>query len=793
MASLSQPRGLNIVKPFHSPDNHSWTDPGHYFRCKFCRDFRYTELRRAEYQANKAGRLCAIGVGHNYQHSRVLQFRCRQAGTGPKKTRTSEKRRVTIQVPDLVRPVRPAEPLTVGEKGRKRSFAYTDQIDPPVYLVPDNFNSQAGADSWAAKSLYTRSESENPTSVEPAPTHAVTGYEFPMPGMWPSWAEKPNPLPPHSYAHHPTLAPEPVRDFQSITLGFFWALSHWSVSTLHALQNRLWRPVATSVAPVTATTSAIDNDGLQSFKRRRLSGESSDRNNGPTQGYGSLMRSKRSQSTRSNRPGRILNSMRTSRSQSYSAPSSHVNKSDPNFNYAGHFSVDMAYLSDSDDNEDAGDPMVIDTPDPPFALPGNEAIFASQSIESQNAASKVKLESASARPSILTNAEPKPKLNSAVAAARRAVRLFPKDSTVPRARVSPSSHAQDSAEVPLPEDSPLVSPTVERLRHKETEVLAAADTLSPQKTEKTRYGNVLEFFPNDVVHSLPGLGDDGLAVDLVKAEYLKRTLMERLRQEEIDVQNAALKRLGLRRPKSALISNTSPHWVNKAWHAPQNGKFNPQGVHSDAVELQPRDFAKLVPETAWLNDDCVHSTLCCLAAYVNKKAGVRFKADAPKCVAISSLYWTAFCGDYKKLYPRPFSRKWGMTPENFLNIDTVLIPVNWGAHWTLIAIRPSRRTISYLDSFHKSNEAQLRHAYKWLELFLGNKFVASEWKTQEVSVPRQTNAWDCGVFVITNAMCLALGINPMCYTEGNMPAQRLRIAAMLLNGGFHGEFDLSHL
>lgn len=333
----------------------------------------------------------------------------------------------------------------------------------------------------------------------------------------------------------------------------------------------------------------------------------------------------------------------------------------------------------------------------------------------------------------------------------------------------------------------------EERRSKVTVASIFPDTPSTEKKDKAQYDAVLEFFPNDVVHSLPGLEDESLPADAHKVEHLKRELMERLRREEIESQNAALRHLGVRRSKSTLITEPSFAWLNRALDAPKNGTFDPSAVHPDAVELKPRDFAKLVPPTAWLNDDCVHSSLCCLAAYINNKAGVKPKVDPPKCVAVSSLYWKAFCGDHKKLYPRPFSRKWNMTPNNFFDIDTVLIPVNSNAHWTLIAIRPSLRTVSYLDSFHHRNDTQLRHAYQWLQLFLGDKFVPDDWDTTEFPAPRQTNAWDCGMFVITNAMCLALGISPMCYDEEKMPIQRQRIAAMLLNGGFHGEFDLSHL
>ncbi|KAI1821708.1 hypothetical protein F4861DRAFT_517783 [Xylaria intraflava] len=622
-----------------------------------------------------------------------------------------------------------------------------------------------------------------------------------MPGTWPSWADEPNPIPPEIPDYYPIFSPQPARDYNSITHGFICALGGWSATVLGALQDKLWRPVASPAvtAATSASTSALtqtaDSDALRSFKRARFGSEMPYGNDASAiQGF-KPTQTRYGDPTRNDSLGSNFKRLEIANQPLHR----HIIRNDPNFNYDGHFSVDMAYASDSEDEEDLGDPMDIDSPRP-VALQ-TETMSAQQPIGAENASLKPKSFQyptffnkmgflSAQQPISNINAESKPNLNSAVTAARRAVKLFPKDSVAPNSRAAPFANAHVSLE--SSQESTLAPSAVEE-GHNATESPKAADAPSPQKTKKAQYENVLEFFPNDVVHSLPGFEDDGLAVDLIKAEFLKRKLMERLRQEEIDSQNAALSRLGLRRPKSALICNTPPEWVNRAFHAPDNGKFDPSVVHPDAVELQPRDFAKLVPETAWLNDDCVHSSLCCLATYVNKQAGVKPKVDTPKCVPISSLYWTAFCGDHKKLYPRPFGRKWNMTRDNLLNIDTILIPVNSGAHWTLIVIRPSRRTVSYLDSFQRPNEAQLRHAYQWLSLFLGDKFIADDWKTEELAVPKQTNAWDCGVFVITNAMCLALGISPMCYNEDHMPAQRLRIAAMLLNGGFRGEFDLSHL
>ncbi|KAI3317588.1 hypothetical protein HD806DRAFT_541056 [Xylariaceae sp. AK1471] len=838
MASYSQP----LFQPHHHHHEfHNWKVPAHYMQCEPCRDFRREAIRQSNAKARDDARRNALLVGQRWRfrpikigsHIRNPYFRA-LADEENGFVDVALPKQVTIQVPSLYEPVRPDQPVPRHFLG-KRSFSSIDDSEPVEYFVPQYFDPQADADyPWAANTGIVGLRSPATRSAAPSPSPSITQNEFHIPGSWPSEADQPNPAPGSSLG----IGMQLYRKLNS----FNHNLAMWVTSLLRSCCNGVWRTVqrpdatTTTTQPATQpTTQAVEDDGSPSSKRPRLD----DRGPAPFRRSSSHLRGSSSyRAPASSRPGpshlrgpepfrrsgpnnyahnlRIRGSRghtvenesppvrkpgqpdmgpnfnyrgHFSADMALSPPVRKPGQPDmgPDFNYSGHFSVDMAVGSDDEDDEFPGSPMDIDSPEP-IALNQMEAILASQPIESGDTQSTCKsdehapialnkTEAILARQPIdPINVESSPKSDSVAAAARRAAKLFPKSSAVPRARVATPG-----------------TPVVETPRHNVSVLATAGHTPMPKKTGKAQYNNILEFFPDDVVHSIPGLEEEQLSADPVKSEHLKRVLMERLRQEQVQKQNAALGRSGLRRPNSTLIHEPSPEWKSKALDAPFNGRFNPAAVHPDAVELKARDFAKLVPETAWLNDDCVHSTLCCLAAYVNKQAGVKPKVDTPKCVAISSLYWSAFCGDHKKLYPRPFSRKWNMTPSNFLDIDTVLVPVNHGAHWTLIVIRPARRSYSYIDSYGGHGRQQLDHAEQWLKLFLGDKFVDDDWKRESFRTPEQSNAYDCGMFVITNAMCMGLGLDPMCYDEGKLPIQRRRIAAMLLNGGFHGEFDLSHL
>ncbi|KAI1213597.1 cysteine proteinase [Annulohypoxylon truncatum] len=435
------------------------------------------------------------------------------------------------------------------------------------------------------------------------------------------------------------------------------------------------------------------------------------------------------------------------------------------------------------------DPMDIDSPSPTNINMRDIKVEALSEDTMDSEKQYTDLESSPSVSPIIS-----PNASAASAAAKRAAKLFPNGKKISPKRVqtqtkTPPPESQEKTQrvehVPDPEWKPLPPP---------------------------KYKNILEFFEHDDEICLPGLERLRLTPKTTKIYELDSQREERLRieqekaekerQERLRIEeerlNESLRPLGLRRARSSLITPLSHEWEQRARASPGNGHTEQhkwQGArHRDGVELTPHDFGRLVPSNEWLNDNDIQAALVHLATYINDKAGVRPKVDAPKCVALSSQYWSNFRAEPRKnVYPRGLDRNWGMKPANFLDIDTLLIPVNQGNHWTVLVIRPTRRTVAYVDSFHSLGPRHLTDAKTWLETFLGSKYVADEWRTEQYDVPQQTNGYDCGMFVITNSIYLSLGVDPSGYSQDDMPLQRLRIAAVLLNGGFTGPFDLSHI
>ncbi|KZL65677.1 Ulp1 protease family protein [Colletotrichum tofieldiae] len=252
---------------------------------------------------------------------------------------------------------------------------------------------------------------------------------------------------------------------------------------------------------------------------------------------------------------------------------------------------------------------------------------------------------------------------------------------------------------------------------------------------------------------------------------------------------------GLRVPRRRLITSLPADWSQKVSASLQAHPSKTLAVTAESVELRKHDFAKVVPETEWLNDEIVNGSLQWLDRYVNAAAGATdVKSPNRVCLAMGSFFYKRLEDNGVQNTERAL-RRYGVTRANFLKLETILMPICKNNHWTLLVVRPQKRTVSHMDSFNpRGSVAHTNRALAWVEAFLGSDYKASEWRTVCHEAPLQMNGYDCGVFTITNGMCLALGLNAIdTYSGEDLPLQRLRIAGMLLNKGFSGEFDLAGL
>ncbi|KAK3392577.1 hypothetical protein B0T20DRAFT_488346 [Sordaria brevicollis] len=272
-----------------------------------------------------------------------------------------------------------------------------------------------------------------------------------------------------------------------------------------------------------------------------------------------------------------------------------------------------------------------------------------------------------------------------------------------------------------------------------------------------------------------------------RREEKRRQEQEQKRREEAEQAS----RTGLRVPKRPLIESLTNDWEKKVAGVLQANPNAKLADIPDGSSLTKRDFVeKLLEPQAWLNDNVIIGSISHIATAINQSAGAQ-KTD-PKCVAFSSYFWPRLISAGPSSCGRLMRRE-GVRKNNFFDIDTILIPICDGMHWTLAVVRPGKRTVAHLDSMragagHRNIKEKL---LEWVKVTLEERWVASEWSAIDYEAPRQTNGYDCGVFTITNALCLALGLDPKkSYSAGQLTLQRRRLAAVLLNGGFTDDFSL---
>jgi hypothetical protein len=278
----------------------------------------------------------------------------------------------------------------------------------------------------------------------------------------------------------------------------------------------------------------------------------------------------------------------------------------------------------------------------------------------------------------------------------------------------------------------------------------------------------------------------------------ERRKAEERRRAEAAKAEAELRNRGWRAtPTSNLFPILSTEWsekVNRALNTSSITAITP----GTGTTLTRRDFGTLLPQagtadssSGWLNDNIIMGYLEHVVKYGNEKSGIA-RGQTPRYHAFVSQFYNKLAGEGPASVHRWCSRA-KIDGERLLQVEHVFIPVNPGAHWTLLVVSPKRQTIEYFDSLSYSTYAkQLRLAKEWVQYELGDKFVESEWHIHITPSSQQANSSDCGVFTVTNARLVMLGWDPeKAFKSDDAALQRKRILAELINGGFDGDFTPS--
>ena len=197
-------------------------------------------------------------------------------------------------------------------------------------------------------------------------------------------------------------------------------------------------------------------------------------------------------------------------------------------------------------------------------------------------------------------------------------------------------------------------------------------------------------------------------------------------------------------------------------------------VEINRILIQPADIQTLQPCT-WLNDNIINSVLYLITS------------DSPPSFAFSTHFIESFrlqgYSNVIKTMTRPIDRE---GKGELFSQNWVFIPINPGqSHWTLVAINMADKTIVYYDSMGGRDQALLYTVLEYLKQEHRDKkkceLDSDMWTlSHAVNIPQQENFYDCGLFMLKYAQCLARG-QPFNFSQDNMDDFRRRSIWEIIN------------
>lgn len=259
---------------------------------------------------------------------------------------------------------------------------------------------------------------------------------------------------------------------------------------------------------------------------------------------------------------------------------------------------------------------------------------------------------------------------------------------------------------------------------------------------------------------------------------------------------------GRRMPIERVIQSLPPGWDEKVRINMAKGMREQLALTSVGNPLTRRDFGMVLPQpgtgdarSGWLNDEIISGYLQAVVDHGHRIMG-HPRGATPRMHAFNPFFYTTLKERGYDAVKRWSSRA-KIGGNDLKTVEYVFIPCNpTKSHWTLVVVSPVRKTIEVFDSMHGLVSDKVNTTKEWLKGELGRSYVDSEWSVIEDPIysglgkgPTQDNINDCGVFAVTTAKMLVLGVDPMAVSAEDMPLQRRRLVAELLNGGFSGEFE----
>ncbi len=185
----------------------------------------------------------------------------------------------------------------------------------------------------------------------------------------------------------------------------------------------------------------------------------------------------------------------------------------------------------------------------------------------------------------------------------------------------------------------------------------------------------------------------------------------------------------------------------------------------------------------WLNDDIINGYYSMLHREQLRGSLSRKTVFASSFLAEKAVFDTLH--DYEPVYPLcpgHFYRT-QLSLNSLSDFDYMLCPVNYKkSHWALVIVDLKRRVLRYLDS-SEMPQAKVDRVLLGLRMFIVDHYKKFnvvtniyDWKFEVVQkLPKQSNWWDCGVFVLAYTNYFAYrSTNPLSWGFNQRQCQSYR-------------------
>lgn len=241
------------------------------------------------------------------------------------------------------------------------------------------------------------------------------------------------------------------------------------------------------------------------------------------------------------------------------------------------------------------------------------------------------------------------------------------------------------------------------------------------------------------------------------------------------------------RPEGPAVRPLPPKWEARLAEAKASPDNRQIATTLSGDPLTKRDLATCYTPMRWLNDEVINAYLAVLIDYLRRANGNAGRHDKPKFHAFNTFFFSNLRDKGYSSVSR-WAKRAKIGGEALLEVDTVYIPVHNSAHWTLMVVKPTERCIEYFDSLGSASPHHVAIVKDWLRGELSARFVEEEWSVVPTVSPQQDNGSDCGVFLLSTAKAVAIGIEPQSYGARDIPLLRRKIVAELMAGGLDGDF-----